>query len=398
MSRFLIQGLLNTGKYTFRCLGGAVKHPNYDPIMVNPDFVIKPIDGFGNHDIIRSLLINERPDAVLLFTDPRQFMWLWEIEDEIHQICPITYWHVWDNDPYPAFNDVWYKSTDLINCLSHKTYELVKPHFPERTHYIPHAFPKQVYFPLPEATKTDLRKKNFGDRADWFVGIWVNRNATRKMPNDALNGFKVFLERLEKEEGHRKAMIIMHTDPQDSEGPNLLAVSEMLGISQNVMFSTQKVDFNDMNALYNIADYSINVSKAEGFGLGTLSTMMVGKPIIALKTGGMTRQVVDHRDGSENGIAIEPAARTMVGSQMVPYIYDDHVNYLDIAEAYYKLYKMSPEERNALGEKARAYTDFEFDYGNMIKAWDETLDKCITDWKTNKPKAWTCEQLRPFGK
>jgi hypothetical protein len=27
------------------------------------------------------------------------------MEDEIHQICPITYWHVWDNDPYPAFND-----------------------------------------------------------------------------------------------------------------------------------------------------------------------------------------------------------------------------------------------------------------------------------------------------
>ena len=69
--------------------------------MLNPDFVIKPVDGFGNHEIIRNILINERPDAVLLFTDPRQFFWLWDIEDEIHQICPITYWHVWDNDPYP---------------------------------------------------------------------------------------------------------------------------------------------------------------------------------------------------------------------------------------------------------------------------------------------------------
>ena len=33
-ARFLIQGLLNTGKYTFRCLGGAIKHPNYDPIKL----------------------------------------------------------------------------------------------------------------------------------------------------------------------------------------------------------------------------------------------------------------------------------------------------------------------------------------------------------------------------
>lgn len=397
-SRFLIQGLINTGKYSFRCLGGAIKHPNYETVMVNPDFVIKPVDGFGNHEIVRNILINERPDAVLLFTDPRQFMWLWEIEDEIHQFCPITYWHVWDNDPYPAFNDVWYRSTDLINCLSYKTYELVKPHFPERTNYIPHAFPKQIYFQMPKTQAEELRKKNFGDRADWFVGLWVNRNATRKMPNDVLNAFRVFLERLEAEKGHRKAMLIMHTDPSDNEGPNLMAVSEMLGISNNVMFSTQKVDFNDMNALYNIVDFTVNVSKAEGFGLATLSTMMAGKPIIALKTGGMTRQVVDHRDGSENGIALEPAARTMVGSQVVPYIYDDHVNYLDVAEAYWKLYNMSPEERDELGKKAAEYCDFEFNFDNMIKAWDQTLDSCITKWKTNKPQSWTCKQIRTLGK
>jgi len=51
-----------------------------------------------------------------------------------------------------------------------------------------------------------------------------------------------------------------------------------------------------------------------------------------------------------------------------------------------------------LGEKARLYAEHEFDYGNVIKAWDATLDKCINDWKANKPKSWTCEQLRPFGK
>lgn len=397
-ARFLIQGLINTGKYSFRCLGGAVKHPNYDTVMVNPDFVIKPVDGFGNHEIIRNILISERPDAVLLFTDPRQFMWLWEIEDEIHQFCPITYWHVWDNDPYPSFNNVWYQSTDLINCLSYKTYELIKPHFPEKTNYIPHAFPKQVYNKLPEQQVKQLRLNNFKDRADWFTGLWVNRNATRKMPNDVLNAWKVFLDRLEAEEGHRKAQMIMHTDPMDGEGPNLIATAEMLGISQNVLFSTQKVDFNDMNALYNCVDFTVNVSKAEGFGLATLSTMMTGKPIIALKTGGMTRQVVDHRDGTEHGVAIEPAARTMVGSQMVPYIYDDHVNYLDVADAYMKIYKLTPEEKIALSEKNIAYCDYEFGYENIIQQWDETLSKTIEAWKTEPQKHWTCEQLRPFGK
>ena len=147
-----------------------------------------------------------------------------------------------------------------------------------------------------------------------------------------------------------------------------------------------------------MADVTVNIADAEGFGLATLSAMMVGRPIIALKTGGMTRQVVDHRDGSENGVAIEPAARTMVGSQMVPYIYDDHVSHLDIVEAYWKLYKMTPEERKALGEKARSYAQAEFGYNDMIKAWDESLDKCIAEWKNNKPKAWTCEQLNVIQK
>ena len=37
-----------------------------------------------------------------------------------------------------------------------------------------------------------------------------------------------------------------------------------------------------MNILHNIVDCYINISYAEGFGLGTLEAMQCGKPIIAL--------------------------------------------------------------------------------------------------------------------
>src|SRR5574337_886461 len=218
-ARFLIDGLLKTGKYSFRCFGGAIKHPSYDTVVVSPDFIIKPVDGFGNRDMIRQILATEKPDAIVIFTDPRQFIWLWEMEDEIHQVCPIAYWHVWDNDPYPAFNKVWYDSTDLLNCLSWKTYEMVKPNFPDKTNYIPHAFPKQVYFPANPAEIPEVRRQNFGDRADWFTALWVNRNAGRKMPADLFDAWKVFLDKLEAKHGHRRAVLIMHTDPGDPEGP-----------------------------------------------------------------------------------------------------------------------------------------------------------------------------------
>mgnify|MGYP001338710507 CR=1 FL=1 len=74
-----------------------------------------------------------------------------------------------------------------------------------------------------------------------------------------------------------------------------------------------------------MADCTVCISDAEGFGLSANESLACGTPIIATKTGGLTRQVVDHRDGTENGFALEPDVRSMVGSQMVPYIYEDYV-------------------------------------------------------------------------
>lgn len=386
----LINGLIQTGRYTFKSLGGAIKHGNYDVMKPHPDLEIKPVDGFGSKEQLRKLLLTEQPDAILMVTDPRQFVWVWEMEDEIRQVCPITYWHVWDNDPYPDFNGVWYRSTDLINCLSWKTFELVKPNFPEKTNYIPHAFPKEQYFPISDDQIQTLKIQHFGDKADWFKVLWVNRNATRKLPADVMACWKEFLDELEKKHGHRKALLVMHTDPADMEGPNLYAVNEMLKINENVMFSVDKLQANHMNMLHNLTDTIINIAKAEGFGLSTLISMMVGKPIIALCTGGETRQVIDWRDGSENGVAIQPASRQMVGSQMVPYIYEDFSSHKDVINGFMKIFEMTNEEKINMKRKVLNYVDFEFSYQNMIKSWDETLSGCINNFKGSK---WTFQQI-----
>lgn len=398
-ARFLIDGLIKTGQWSFRCLGGAMKHAKYDTIAVNPDFIVKPVDGFGSKELIRQLLITEQPDAIFLFTDPRQFTWLWEMEDEIHQVCPIVYWHVWDNDPYPAFNFPWYESTDLINCLSYKTFELVKPHFPEKTNYIPHTFPKGVYNALPEEQTKQLKQQNFGPKADWFKALWVNRNATRKMPNDVLFSWKTFLDDLEKKEGHRNAVLIMHTDPADMEGPNLLAVSDMLGLNENVWFSNDRLQFEQMNVMHNLSDVCVNVAKNEGFGLSTLISLQVGKPIIALKTGGETRQVEDYRNGYQYGIAIEPAKRSLVGSQMVPYIFEDYCTERQLADAFMEIYSWSPEKKAEFREKAAEYLEHEFKYENMVQQWHETMLKCVEDFKARKEagqnKRWKLQGINP---
>lgn len=386
-ARFLIEGLIKTGRWSFRCLGGAIKHADYQTIAVNSDFIIKPVDGFGSKELIRSLLLAERPDAIFLFTDPRQFIWIWEMEDEIKQICPIVYWHVWDNDPYPNFNFPWYEGTELINCLSYKSYEMVKERFPEKTNYIPHTFPKGVYGPMPDDVVKQMRSQNFGPRADWFQVLWVNRNATRKMPADLLYAWKTFLDNLEKKHGHRNATLIMHTDPADPEGPNLMAVSDLLGLGNNVWFSTDKLQFDQMNVLHNITDACINIAKNEGFGLSTLISMLCGKPIIALKTGGLTRQVVDYRDGSEHGAAIEPSKRSLVGSQLVPYIFEDFCTEQQVSDALMKVFEMTPQEKLDMKNKVMDYCEHEFKYEDMIASWDRTMLQAIESFQETRKRS-----------
>ena len=393
-TRFLIEGLIEKGCWTFRQFGAAIKHENYDTVAVNEDFIIKPVDGFGTREMVLQTLATEKPDVLFIFTDPRFFIWLWEMEDEIRQICPIAYWHVWDNHPFPEFNSPYYESTDLINCHSHMTYSLLKDKYP-KTGFIPHALPDNLFFPLSESEIKNYRNDIIGkERADDFVMFWVNRNARRKRPADVLLAWSKFLESAKKNYPYTRvpATLIMHTDPYDQEGPNLLAVADSLGLQSSVIFSNERVGFEKMNVLHNISDACINIAYAEGFGLATLEAMQCGNPIIAGKTGGLTRQVVDHRDETENGVALEIRQRALVGSQNVPYIYEDYVDVDEAAEAINKLFSMPKKELRELGKKAHEYVKSEFSYQKTIDLWHESLLQLLDD-RSKENKLWELSDI-----
>ena len=390
-TRHLLTGLIEKGCWSFRQFGAAMKHNDYRTVVVNDDFIIKPIDGFGNQDLIRVTLATEKPDLLFIFTDPRFFTWLFEMEDEIHQICPIVWWHVWDNYPYPEFNRFYYEATDLINCHSHMTYEMLKPIFPNKTNFIPHSLPPNMFFPLEESEVKRQKNSILGkENEDSFVGIWVNRNAKRKRPADVLESWAMFLKTLEHREKHRKAILIMHTEPNDPEGPNLYAVAEQLKIENTVFFSTDRIDFDKMNVLYNISDFCLNISYAEGFGLSTLESMMAGVPIIASKTGGLTRQVVNHKNKSHNGVALDIDLKVLVGSQNVPYIYEDYVSNKNVAKAIMKLYKINKNEpqRRKLKKKVLNYALENFGYQKTIDDWHDTMLSTLKEFKGSSQKSW----------
>ena len=391
-TRHLIEGLLKKGEWSFRQFGAALKHEDYRTVVVNEDFIIKPIDGFGSPDMIRVALATEKPDVIFIFTDPRFFTWLFDMEDEIHQVCPIVWWHVWDNYPFPEFNDDYYQATDAINCHSHMTYTMLKDRYPEKTSFIPHSLPDGLFYKMKPAQIANHKKSLLGkDRINHFVGIWVNRNAKRKRPSDLLESWSKFLTKLENDHGHRNATLIMHTEPLDNEGPNLFKVTELLGIQENVFFSRDRIEFEKMNVLYNITDFCINTSYAEGFGLSTLESMMTGTPIIAPKTGGLTRQVENFKDMTHNGVALEVDFKTLVGSQSVPYIYEDYVQNENFANAMMKIYKMSKKERQALSRKVKSYAEEEFSHQKTVDSWAESMKSTIKNFKNRKN--WQIEEI-----
>ncbi len=393
-TRFLIEGLIKKGCWTFRQFGAAIKHENYEAVAVSEDFIIKPVDGFGTREMILQTLATEKPDILFIFTDPRFFIWLWEMEDEIREICPIAYWHVWDNHPFPEFNAPYYESTDLINCHSHMTYSLLKERYP-KTGFIPHALPDEIFFPLSDSEINNHRNKIIGkERADDFVMFWVNRNARRKRPADVLLAWSRFLESAKENYRYSRvpATLIMHTDPYDQEGPNLLAVADSLGLQNSVIFSNERVGFEKMNVLHNISDACINIAYAEGFGLATLEAMQCGNPIIAGKTGGLTRQVVDHRDETENGVALEIRQKALVGSQNVPYIYEDYVDIDETSDAILKLFSMPKKELKQLGNKAREYVKSEFSYQKTIDLWHESLLGLLEE-RSKENKLWELSEI-----
>ena len=147
-----------------------------------------------------------------------------------------------------------------------------------------------------------------------------------------------------------------------------------------------------MNILHNISDCVVNISYAEGFGLSTLEAMQTGTPIIATKTGGLWRQVEDHRDGTHNGIGLDVEFQSLVGSQNVPFIYEDYVSVEAISDALLKMYEEGPEGRKKLGEKARSYVQSEFALDTTIDLWHESLLDLAENWK-DRQKPWVLKEI-----
>jgi len=398
-TRYIIEGMLKTGKYKFVSLGGAMKHPDHNPVRTEEygdDWITFPVDGYGSQDIVRSILRQERPDILYFMTDPRFWGWLWEMENEIRPLVPMIYYHVWDNYPYPAYNKKFYESNDLIATISKVTDDIVKTVAPSvKSIYLPHAVNTEAFRKYEEEKVKPFAMNSFGDKydPDKFIFFWNNRNARRKQSGSLIFWFKRFLDKV----GHDKASLIMHTDVKDVHGQNLEEIINHLEINNGeVMFSQQKIEPEMLALLYNMADCTINISDAEGFGLSTLESLACETPIIVNMTGGLQEQVTDGKEWF--GIGVEPTSKGIIGSQEISWIYEDRLSEEVVVNALLEMYNKSKEERNELGRKGREHVMANYNFDDFIKKWDELFTMVYEEygsWDTRRPHKdrWTLKEI-----
>jgi glycosyltransferase involved in cell wall biosynthesis len=437
MSREFVKGTLQ--HFDWVQIGGAIKHPDQGQVFdlsrdVEKDIPglkdaylkIYPTHGYGNPDMLREIMGIEKPDAILHYTDPRFWQWLYQMEHELRQETPIFYYNIWDDLPYPRWNENFYESCDLIMNISKQTHNIVenvcrnKPRTEWDSTYLPHGINEKNFFPISdEELSTDEKFQNFqsnvlkGKKKE-FILFFNARNIKRKMIGDIILAYNKFCSMLSEEEAS-KCLLLLHTTPVDKNGTHLPDIVEELCPYGDVGFSAEKLSDEALNMLYNMADCTILTSSNEGFGLSGAESIMCGTPVILNVTGGMQDQCgfkldgefITYKDYSEihslhdyrkwenndrltHGDWVKPVwpkTRSLMGSVPTPYIFDDRCDWEEVADKIKEWHQMGREERKKCGMVGHDWACS--DESMMSARWMsqnfiDHMDTAFENWKPRK--------------
>ncbi len=448
MSREIIMG--NAHRFNFFQLGAAIKHPEAGKIfdlsadlnkqigIDDAQVLVYPFDGYGNPEVVRGLIDKHNIDAIIHFTDPRYWQWLYRMSAELRQKLPIFYYHIWDDLPAPHFNKPYYQSCDLLMGISKQSNNIAKivlggkgnyidldePNVADHLYkstlpkvcYAPHGINSKTFRPLASHETDEMRKRLFGDNHKEDVNFVVfhnNRNIRRKMTSDLILSFSLMHKMIKQEnpEQAEKIRLVLHTEAIDNNGTDLPRVIYDVcpEIQDLVVITNTKVSPEELNMMYNIADVVPNVASNEGWGLSSTEAMLTGTPIVNNVTGGLQDQC---RFANNDGDWIEfdedfgsnhagrykrhgrwvnpvfPASINLQGSPPTPYIFDDRCDPRDVATALYKWWETPINVRVECGMEGRTWAmskEAGFTAERMCKTIGDAMQLCIDNF-TPQPR------------
>ena len=264
-------GIANVGKeivlhtaqhFNWVNLGGAIQHPEFGKRLdLSPStnevtglkdtsVTLYPVHEYGNPDILRQLMAVEKPDAIMLITDPRYFVWLFSMENEIRKHIPIVYLNIWDDYPAPLYNKPFYEACDLLMGISKQTVNINKLVLGNKVDkrilkYIPHGLNTDIFKPLDKDNSElkEFKKNLFKGKEYDFALLFNSRNIRRKQIPDTILAYRHFIDKLPIEKA-KKCALVLHTEHVNEHGTDLDAVIELLanGEQYNIIFTNHSRD------------------------------------------------------------------------------------------------------------------------------------------------------------
>jgi glycosyltransferase involved in cell wall biosynthesis len=412
--------------YNWVCIGAAINHPdagkrfdisqdtNNNTGIEDASVFLYPNNGYGDANLLRTIIKIEKPDAIMMITDPRYFTWLFQIENEIRKTIPVIYLNIWDDYPAPMYNKAFYESCDALLGISKQTVNINKLVLGDKVknkiiEYVPHGLNTEMFYPIANKENDkefqEFKKQLFKGKDYEFMVFFNSRNIRRKQIPDTILAYRLFVDSLTPEQ-REKVVFVLHTEQVSEHGTDLNAVIETLVPKDyNIIFTPGKLDVKSLNYLYNLADVQILLTSNEGWGLSLTEALLTGTPIIANVTGGMQDQMrFEFEDGTwidfdtdfpsnhrgtykkhgEWAFPVYPSNISIVGSIPTPYIFDDRCRWEDAAERLIEVFNLSKEERQERGMEGYKWATSDeagFTAYHQAQRFISYTDKLFNTWK-----------------
>lgn len=357
-----------------------VKFPGGEEVMIYGTKLVNEM--FNSIDLIIQLAFKHDPKCLVLFDDPRRFLPLLDHVLYFRGKIPLYFVAVWDTylspDPaseIPHFNLTIYECFDGIGCISRQTDWFIKNCFAKSKytpappiHYVGHGSDPNVFRPLPPEETEETRKFLFQNREPNFVALCINQNQGRKKIPDLIEAWRIFFRGLTKEQ-QDGAALVLKTSATHPLGTDLNVVIEALAPNCNIHLFPGFVSDTELAKIYNCVDVFVNCANAEGFGLTSNEAMLCGVPVILNATGGLVDQMGfpgEWKPNYEDFIDDENCQpgewcfplygqRTIIGSPITPYLYDQNASIDDIVNGLKYWYDVNPETRKKFGLSGRQW-------------------------------------------
>ena len=380
--------------YEVYLVGWGVKAP--EPFM-RENYIVLPCgnDAFGS-DVLGHYIVNIKPDILVTQADTRMVAWIPELYKQLPNkptwvFYPVIDGNVWSLDckrkKWPSNWTETIKAADKVVAMTNFGRDIMKANGIE-SETIYHGIDTTQYIPVIEGAKEAI-KANAGLPSGSFIVGGVFKNMQRKNPQQYLQAFKIFLEKLPEAE-KEKCILLLHTIPRPSNSSELdlvqMATDYGLQGGKNVLFSAGMLPPQNMQYLYQSLDIYLQLGGMEGFCLPLIEAMSCGLPIIALDSSTHSELLAD-----TGLISPAPVYKTNKLARITYGSYNgvecDIADPWDIAEKIFKLYK-DKTLRESLGLKAteRAVKTFDLTTINqqwlsLIKSLIVTEDQIPEEWK-----------------